>query len=313
MRLLGLDLGGTNIKWTVLELAGGDDASPVPLGFGSIATGAAGGPDLVTERLVLAAGTAAEMHGDPDAVGVGVPGLFARDLGTIELFPNLPGPWRGFPLRDRLAAALGLPVTLINDARAFTLAEGTLGAGRGCRTVACVTLGTGVGGGVMIDGHLHLGANGRAGEIGHQVVVEDGPLCGCGNRGCVEPLARADTLARLAGRESAAEVYAAAATGDEQCQAAVRQVAHYLGLGLANITTVLVPDRIVIGGGISAAGDLVLEPIREVVRERAPLVEPDRIDIVAASLGPEAGAIGAALAALEDPGARSGEGVGGHP
>lgn len=307
MRVLGLDLGGTNIKWTVLQAeaaAAADTARPT--GFGSLPTDAAGGPERVTGRLLEAARTASAAHGPLDGVGVGVPGLFDREAGTIELFPNLPGPWPGVPLRDRLRTGLGLPVSLINDARAFTLAEGTLGAGRGCRTVACVTLGTGIGGGVMIDGRLHHGANGRAGEIGHQVVVEDGPPCGCGNRGCVEPLAQAATLARLAGRETAAEVYAGAAAGDERCHAPIREVARYLGHGLANVTTVLVPDRIVIGGGIAAAGELVLEPVREVVRARAPLVEPDRIDIVAASLGPEAGAIGAALAALD--GLRGGQG-----
>ncbi|HET7727130.1 MAG TPA: ROK family protein [Candidatus Limnocylindrales bacterium] len=299
MRVLGLDLGGTNIKWAVLDGDGGVDDAPRPLGYGSLPTGAEGGPDAVAERMLEAGRRAIGVHGDVAAVGVGVPGLFNRDSGAIELFPNLPGPWPGYPLRARLEAGFGRPVTLINDARAFTLAEGTLGAGRGCRTLVCITLGTGVGGGVLIDGRVHLGANGRAGEIGHQVVVEDGPPCGCGNRGCVEPLAWAATLTRLAGRDTAAEVYAGAAEGDEQCRAAIAEVARYLGLGLANVTTVLVPDRIVIGGGISAAGELLLEPLRAVVRARAPLVDPDRIDIVAAALGPEAGAVGAALAALD--------------
>lgn len=302
MRALGLDLGGTNIKWAALEAAGGAGGEPRPLGYGSLPTGADAGPDAVAGRLLEAGRRATAAHGDVAAIGLGVPGLFDRESGAVELFPNLRGPWTGFPLRARLEAGFGRPVTLINDARAFTLAEGTLGAGRGCRTLVCITLGTGVGGGVLIDGRLHLGANGRAGEIGHQVVVEDGPPCGCGNRGCVEPLAWAATLTRLAGRETAAEVYAGAAEGDEQCRSAIAHVARYLGLGLANVTTVLVPDRIVIGGGISAAGKLLLEPLRAEVRARAPLVEPDRIDIVAAALGPEAGAVGAALAALEGTG-----------
>jgi len=298
MQVLGLDLGGTNIKWAVLDSGGGVDGAPRPLGFGSLPTGAEDGPEAVAGRLLEAGRRAIGIHGDVEAIGVGVPGLFDRSTGAIELFPNLPGAWPGFPLRARLGGHFGRPVAIINDARAFTLAEGTLGAGRGCRTLVCITLGTGVGGGVLIDGRLHLGANGRAGEIGHQVVVEDGPPCGCGNRGCVEPLAWAETLARLAGRATAAEVYAGAADGDERCRAAISEAARYLGLGLANVTTVLVPDRIVVGGGISAAGELLLEPLRAAVRARAPLVEPDRIDIVAASLGSEAGAIGAALAAL---------------
>jgi glucokinase len=295
-RVLGLDLGGTNIKWTVLEV---DDGEPREIGGGHLETRASGGPEVVTERLLEAGRGAIGAHGTVAAVGVGVPGLFDAPTGAIELFPNLPGAWPGFPLRERLASGLDLPVAIVNDARAFTLAEGRVGAGRGARTVACVTLGTGVGGGVMIDGRLHLGRNGKAGEIGHQIVQPDGPRCGCGNHGCVEPLAQAATLARLAGRRTAEEVYDAAATGDERCRDAIRQVARYLGIALANVLVVLGPDRIVIGGGIVAAGDLVLEPIREATRAHATLVQPKDIEIVAAQLGPEAGAIGAALAGFD--------------
>ena len=296
-RILGLDLGGTNIKWTVLEL--GDDDEPREVAGGHLETQAAGGPEVVTERLLEAGRGAIQAHGPLLAAGVGVPGLFDAATGAIELFPNLPGPWRGFPLRGRLSDGLGIPVAIVNDARAFTLAEGRVGAGRGCRTVAGVTLGTGVGGGVMIDGRLHLGRNGKAGEIGHQIVEPDGPPCGCGNRGCVEPLTQAATLARLAGQPTAEAVYEAAADGDERAREAIRAVARYLGIALANVLVVLGPDRIVIGGGIVAAGDLVLEPIREATRAHATLVDAKDIDIVAAQLGPEAGAIGAALAGLD--------------
>lgn len=302
-RLLGLDLGGTNIKWVVLELPGvgkaADPADAVVAGRGSVPTDAPAGPDAVAERMISAGRAAIATHGPIEAAGVGVPGTFYRETGRTRLFPNLPGPWDGFPLRDRLAAALHVPVTLVNDARAFTLAEGTVGAGRGCRTVVGLTLGTGVGGGVMIDGRLHLGASGGAGEIGHQVVVRDGPLCGCGNRGCVEPLAQAATLTRLAGRATAEEVYAGAAAGDERCVAAIDDVATWLGIGLANVVTVLGPDRIVIGGGIAAAGDLVLEPIRRAILAHVTLADPEYVDVVPASLGAEAGAIGAALAGLQ--------------
>jgi glucokinase len=292
-RVLGLDLGGTNIKWTVLELAD----SPEPVARGSVPTRADGGPEVVAERMVDAARDAIGRHGPVTAVGVGVPGLFDLAQGTIELFPNLPGPWPGFPLRDRLASALRLPVTLINDARAFTLAEGRLGAGRGCPTVICLTLGTGIGGGVMVDGRLHTGANGRAGEIAHQVVRPDGPLCGCGNRGCVEPLAQASTLARLAGRPTAAAVYAGAAAGDERCRAAIAETAGWIGIALANVIAVLDPDRIVIGGGIAGAGQAVIDPIRAATRAHVSPLVPTELDIVGAALGAEAGAIGAALAA----------------
>lgn len=153
----------------------------------------------------------------------------------------------------------------------------------------------------MIDGRLHGGAFGVAGELGHQTIVPDGPLCGCGNRGCVEALTRADVLTSLAGKETAEEVYSAAAAGEEKSLAAIRQVAEYLGIGLANVVTLLGPDRIIIGGGIADAGELVLGPIRQAVRARVTLVPTDQIDVVAASLGAGAGALGAALAGVLRP------------
>ena len=124
--------------------------------------------------------------------------------------------------------------------------------------VVCVTLGTGVGGGIMIDGSLHGGAFGVAGELGHQTIVPDGPLCGCGNRGCVEALTRADVLASLAGKEYSRGGLRGSGRGEERSLAAIRQVAEYLGIGLANVVTLLGPDRIIIGGGIADAGELVL-------------------------------------------------------
>jgi glucokinase len=264
-----------------------------------VATQADGGPDVVVARMAEAVERAAALRPPIEAVGVGVPGLFDRATGTIRLFPNLPGAWPGFPLRDRLAIAIGRPVELINDARAFTLAEGRLGAGRGCRTVAGVTLGTGVGGGLLVDGRLHLGASGTAGEIGHQTVLPNGPRCGCGNRGCAEALVQASALARIAGRPTVEAIFEGAEAGDPRCREAIGTLARYLGIALANVVTVLVPDRVVIGGGIAAAGDVVLEPIRAAVRERTPLVPPERIDIRVAELGQQAGAIGAALAAAD--------------
>lgn len=293
---LGLDLGGTNIKVAVIERNGADhlvEQRTVP-------TEAARGPDVVAANLV-AAGRGVLAEHDIDSVGLGVPGLFDQESGQIELFPNLPGPWKGYPLRDTVADGLAMPVEMINDARAFTLAEGMMGAGEGCHTVACITLGTGVGGGIMINGTLHTGAFGVAGELAHQTIVIDGPACGCGNRGCVEALTKADVLTELGGQETAAAVFDAASAGDGRALDAVRQVAGYLGVGLANVVTILGPDRIVIGGGIAQAGDLVLDEIRHSVRSRVTLVPTDQIEIVPAEFGSYAGAVGAALAgALAD-------------
>lgn len=289
---LGLDLGGTNIKVAVITYDGsGFEVSITD----SVETVAADGPEAVSENLARVGRTA--MEAEPmTTVGLGVPGHFDRDTGRILLFPNLPGDWHGYPLRDRLESALGISPWMVNDARAFTLAEGILGAGRGCHTVACITLGTGVGGGLMIDGRLHLGAFGVAGEIGHQTVLPDGPLCGCGNRGCVEALVRADVLASNAGRRDAAAVFDGARDGDHRCIAAVSQMAEFLGIGLANVVTLFGPERIVVGGGIAEAGNLVLGPVADAVRRRVTLVPTEGIEIVPAHFGRFAGAIGAALA-----------------
>ena len=137
--------------------------------------------------------------------------------------------------------------------------------------------------------------------LGHQTIDPDGPLCGCGNRGCVEALTRAEVLTAAAGRETAEEVYTGAAGGDERCIAAVQQVAGYLGIGLANVVTLLGPDRIIIGGGIADAGDRALDPIREAVKQRVTLVPTERIEVVPATLGSTAGALGAALAGALSP------------
>lgn len=291
---LGLDLGGTNIKAVVMEAGA---AGIETIFFDTVPTFAERGPAGVIDRLAEVGSALQRDQGPFDGIGVGVPGLFDREQGTIELFPNLPGPWRGHPMRDLLESGLGQEVSLINDARAFSLAEATIGAGRECATVICVTLGTGIGGGIVIDGELHLGAWGVAGEIGHQVVQVDGPVCGCGNRGCVEALAKAAVLVDLAGKADAAEVYRTAGEGDPDSLAAIETVAGWLGIGLANMVTTFGPDRIVVGGGIAAAGDVVLDPIRRVVRSRVTLVPSHEIQVVAAELGVAAGAVGAALAA----------------
>lgn len=293
-RYLGLDLGGTNIKAVVLGAAA--DAMET-LFFDTVPTHAERGPAGVIDRLIEEGRRLEDEQGPFDGVGLGVPGLFDRDRGTIELFPNLPGRWKGQPIRDPLEKGLRHDVTLINDARAFSLAEATIGAGRGCDIVVCLTLGTGIGGGIVIGGQLHLGAWGVAGEIGHQIVQPDGPVCGCGNRGCVEALAKAEVLADLAGKADAEEVYCTAREGDAASLAAIDTVAAWIGIGLANMVTTLGPDRIVVGGGIGTAGEVALEPIRRAVRQRVTLVPVEEIEVVPARLGATAGAVGAALAA----------------
>lgn len=291
MKVLGIDLGATNTKLVILS---DDDKIEV---LDAFPTGGDAGAEVVLDRLIARARGLISEH-SLTAVGMGTPGLFDPETGVVEIFTNLPGQWVGVRLLERLRFGLGVPVTLINDARAFTLAEGTLGAGKGSRVMAGLTLGTGIGGGLLIDGELFHGSTGSAGEIAHQTVDPDGPMCGCGNRGCAEASARADALTSASGRETVEDVYRGYADGDERCVAAVERAAASLGRALANIVTVVGPDVIVIGGGpASKGGEAVLEPIRKATLRHVTLVPHDDIRIVRAQLGSEAGALGAALAA----------------
>jgi glucokinase len=290
-RYLGLDLGGTNIKVVVLEERDGDP--PVTVQQATHPTEGHRGPEAVVDRVGQLGKEALGQHGPVAAIGVGIPGIH-DERGHAVLLPNLAGDWNGVPVSAPLSHALGQPVALVNDARAFSLAESVLGAGRGLGTVVCMVLGTGVGGGVVIGGRLILGT-GSAGEIGHQTVLADGPRCGCGNQGCAEALTRADVFARLGGRATAAEVYAAARAGDATAKAAVDHVVQWLGVAMANAYVLLAPDAFVIGGGIAAAGDLLLGPLEAAVRRHVFLAPPDLIRVLPAALGSYAGAAGAAL------------------
>jgi glucokinase len=189
-------------------------------------------------------------------------------------------------------------VRLINDGHAFALAEARIGAARGAEDVLCVVCGTGIGGGLVIGGRLHLGVEDRAGEVGHHTVVEDGPLCGCGNRGCLETLAGARAIASAARKPSFDEVVVSARRGDQRAREAIRRAAAYIGIAIANLTIFIAPKRIVVGGGVAEAGELLLDPLRAEVECRVGRVAPlHAIDIVPATLGADAGAVGAALAA----------------
>lgn len=294
-RVLGLDLGATNTKAVLVEQLGSEFEVT---SLASFPTGGDRGHEAAIEGVLTQANSMIEEVGGVDAVGVGTPGLFEADTGVVTIFTNLPGQWRGVPLLDLLKAGFSLPVSLINDARAFTLAEGTLGAGRGAKVVVAMTLGTGIGGGIMINGQLHMGATGIAGEISHQTVNPGGRPCGCGNVGCAEAEARSDVLVSMAGKETVEAVYAGAATGDERCIEAVEHASNAVGIAIANAITLLGPDRVVIGGGIVAGGAQVIDPIREATWRYVHLVDPTEVEIVPAALGSEAGAIGAGLFAL---------------
>jgi glucokinase len=293
---LGIDIGGTNVKWTVVQL-GGD--GPLVISHGMVPTDRSDGEEGVMRQLIELTRAAARA-GDPiESVGVGVPGLYDPVLGSTRFLINMPGKWAGVPVAATITNAVGIRTRLVNDARAFTLAEHTLGAGRGAVSMLGITLGTGVGGGLVIEGRLLLGHDGTAGEFGHQTILPDGPMCNCGNQGCLEALTKADAIVAACGRPTVEMCVETAKAGDRRALEGLQDVGRYLGIGVSNVIVLLTVDRVVVGGGIAAAGNLLLDPIREELRRRVHVTQSDRIDIVGAQLGTWAGAIGAAIYGAE--------------
>lgn len=291
-RHLGLDLGATNLKWAVLE---SDGAAWRRLDAGQLPTRAHDGAAAVIGRMAETAEEARAAWPDISSIGVGVPGLYDAAAGVATFLPNLPADWTDRPVAAPLGERLGLPVRLINDARAFGLAELRVGAGRGCEVLVGLALGSGVGGVVVIDGRVHFGHGGTGGELGHQTLLPDGPPCTCGNRGCLEAFAKADAVAAACGTVTAEEGVRAARAGDERAINGLCEVGRWLGIGIANLVVVLNPDRVVIGGGVAGAGELLLEPIRDEVRRRVHVTSLEALEIVPAELGVWAGAVGAAI------------------
>jgi glucokinase len=280
-------------------VAARDDAEWRALDRGQVVTPAADGPEAVVARLAAVGAEAIERFPDIRTVGIGIPGLYDPAAGTTRFLVNIPGVWAGRPVAGPVGAALGLPASLINDARAFGLAELRLGAARGASSMVGLTLGTGIGGVIAIDGRVYQGHDGTGGELGHQTLDADGPPCGCGNRGCLEAFARADRIAAACGTATAEAAMEAARAGDPTAIAGLLVIGRYLGIGIANMIAVVTPDVVVIGGGISAAFDLLHEPIEAELRARVRTTALDRVRLVPAELGTWAGAIGAAIHGAE--------------
>ncbi len=312
---VGLDVGGTKCLAVAVDGDGqllDELRVDTPRGAGALLA-----------ALESAVGTLGERVGSPAAVGVGVPGLVDR-AGRLRVAPNLPG-IDDLAVGERLAGTLGVPVAVDNDATCAAWAEHRLGAARGATDAVLVTLGTGIGAGVVAAGGLVRGAHGFAGEAGHMVVDPDGPPCPCGRNGCWERYASGSGLGRLARDAAAAgqlagvvaavggdpedvkgeHVTRAALAGDPQALAVVDQLAWWLGLGIANLVNLLDPDVVVVGGGLAAgAGETLLEPARRAYR--AIVLGADEratVRIVGAELGERAGALGAALLASDLAGA----------
>lgn len=304
---VGIDIGGTKVLGGIVDVDGtildtrrmetpGSDVAAVESTIAAVVDA------LVDSREIV-------------ALGIGAAGWMDREGSSVMFSPHLA--WRNEPLRDSLQGRLGRPVLVENDANAAAWAESRFGAGRGETRMICLTLGTGIGGGIVVDGHIERGRFGAAGEFGHMVIVPDGHRCECGNRGCLEQyasgnalgreareLARASSpmmqeiLRRVDGDVDAIRGYVvadAALEGDPGASNLFAEVGGWLGLGLANLAAAFDPGRFVIGGGVSATGDLLLEPVRQSFsRNLTGRGYRPEATVVRAELGPEAGLIGAA-------------------
>jgi glucokinase len=302
-----IDLGGTNIH---AALADGDGTLLAEI---KEPTRSHEGPERVVTRIGKMIQKLATQSGHkPQALGIGVPGLVDVATGTTRFFPNMPTQWRGVQMRALLEPMLGCTVHLLNDARTATLGEMVFGHGRDAETLIYFGLGTGVGGGVVIDGKLRLGPLGAAGEIGHQTVLPDGPLCGCGNRGCLETLVSAPALSAegvrllrsgqalqlhaltdgLADRVTPETMAAAARSGDDAVALAFARAGEWLGIGVANMVTALHPEIVVIGGGVALAGDLLLHSLNATLHARVRMFPADTVRVAISGLGDRAGLLG---------------------
>jgi glucokinase len=309
-----VDLGGTNIAGI---FADGDGRVVCER---KVPTQSHEGPEAVLNRVAqLVNGLARESGARPVALGMGVPGLADLQRGVTKFLPNLPTQWRDVPVRDVLSPQVGCPVYLLNDVRMATLGELVFGHGRTARTMVFFALGTGIGGGVAVDGKLRLGPLGAAGELGHQTILPDGPRCGCGSHGCLEALASGPALAAegvrlmlsgqapklhelVRGEASAVtpkEMAAAAEAGDLAIQEAIVRAAGYLGIAVANVVTILHPDLVVLGGGVAAIGPLLFDTVRRTVRERVRMFPTDDVEIKPSLLGEQAGALGGIALAMQ--------------
>jgi glucokinase len=292
---LGIDIGGTTLNLGVCDRDG------VVQQRLSIPTLAIEGPDDTITRILGAADTLIGRCGAVSGCGIGMPGELDIERHRFVRANHFPG-WANVRIAQHIGERLGVPATLENDANCAAWGEYVAGVGRGTRSLACFTLGTGVGGGVIIAGQLWLGANGAAGALGHIAVDPNGPECKCGQRGCVEVYASATSLAARYGKGSARDAFAAAALGEADAMAAVDWAADGLAAGVANVIHIVQPEVVVLAGGMAAAGDALLSRVRTGVsrRVRASWLRAIRIELSA--LGNDAGWIGAALWCARQPG-----------
>ena len=308
--VLGIDLGGTKIAAALIS------PDLKILWEDKVPTDACSGVEGVLSQLLELIKTASA-YANPTAIGLGIPGPLDRKTGTVINAPNLG--WHHVPIGRLLEEAAGIPVLLENDANAAALGEQVFGAGRGVSDLIFVTVSTGIGGGIIVNNRLVEGRNGGAGEIGHIKVVEDGPVCGCGQRGCLEALASGTAMARTMverlsqGEESLVRELAAgdlcrvnmviigqaAQAGDPLANEVISDAMRYLGTTLANLVSIFNPELIIIGGGVTNIGPLLFQPISREIQRKAFPTFADNLSIVPAALGSRAGVLGAAAVARQ--------------
>jgi len=312
-KYIGCDLGGTNMRAAIVDVENGTVVHTV-----SVPTLARQGHDAVMQRMadlfIQVLQSAGLEKADIGGIGIGVPGMLDLEKGETLFLPNLPGTWPHVPLQDTIARLTGLRTSILNDVRAITNGEWRFGAGRGFDTVAVLAIGTGIGGGLVINGQLHLGIGGTGGELGHMIIDFNGPRCGCGNTGCLEAYASGPAIAAM-GMKAVAQglttqiaekckydlnlitpqlIAEAAQAGDSVARDIYEKAGYYLGIASATLCAALGARRIIIAGGVAQAGELLLEPIRRTMRTRVFVMPVDQVEVVQAGLGNDAGVIGVA-------------------
>ena len=312
--IIGVDLGGSKINTLLADSRGNIKQRDLR------DTLAHEGPDAVITRIIESIKQVASGAEISKIAGIGIGAAGACDVakGVITLSPNLPG-WHNIPLKGIIQREFDLPIYLENDATAAALGEYYFGGAVGIANLVYVCVGTGIGGGIMIEGQLYHGISGSAGEIGHMTIDINGPRCNCGNSGCWETLASGTALAREAVKQikagaqtsilnfadgqlqkvSAHRVFLAAQEGDRLARELISQTGYYLGVGLVNLVNIFNPQLILIGGGLSRMGQMLLEPATKMVRERAYELPAGAVRIELAQLGADAEALGAAALVLE--------------
>jgi glucokinase-like ROK family protein len=310
--VVGIDLGATHLRLVLTDfLAHVLDEIEYPI---SVVDGPQKSLAQIDHYITEMLDRAKLNIGQISAVGMGVPGPVVSKAGEVTSPPIMPG-WDGYPIRKHLEEQFHLPVMIGNDAEFGAIGEWAYGAGRGENNLAYIKVGTGVGAGLLLDGRIYRGATGSAGEIGHITIQANGPLCTCGNYGCLESMAGGKAIARnareaiQAGRRTqlsaiaadkimAVDVAAAAQQGDLVAQQIITDAGTYLGIAIASLVNLFNPNMIVIGGGVSQLGDLLLEPIRKTVMERSLYSAAKIVRITSAVLGRRASTMGAVVQAI---------------